>query len=137
MMMIEPKFRCGTREAINKLATELNMPFDEWMQDWPYEVANSEEIEKYISHYRKVTDDDEKFVLMQAIIQAAEDQKQQEQFLKYWLIVQELLKQDFQIHEYTIYYWSCFDTQDIQDCFKISVFMRDLFVNQKEKTLEA
>lgn len=132
-MMIEPKFRCGKRAAIDKVAKELDIPLDEWMQDWPYEVANSEEIEKYISYYRKVRDDDEKFVVMQAIIEAVEDQKKQEQFLKYWIIVQELLKQDFQIHEYTIYYWADFDNEDIEDCFKISGFMRELFVKEQEK----
>ncbi|WP_149205731.1 hypothetical protein [Flavobacterium johnsoniae] len=126
-MMIEPKIRYGTKTAIDKIAKELNMPLDEYMQDWPYEVVNSNEIEKYIAHYRKVIDDDEKFVVMQAIIQAAEEQEEHELFLKYWIIIQDLLKKDFHIHEYTAYYWSCFDTEDIDNCFKISIYMRELF----------
>ncbi|MCP2026625.1 hypothetical protein L1276_001769 [Flavobacterium sp. HSC-32F16] len=127
--MIEPKFRCGTRTAIDKVAKELNMPLDDCMQDWPYEVANSNEIDKYISHYRRLGDD-EKFVLMQAIIQANEDQREEESFLKYWIVIQDLLIQDFHIHEYTVYYWSCFDNENIEDCWKISPFMRELFVKK-------
>ncbi|QSB27123.1 hypothetical protein [Flavobacterium sp. CLA17] len=132
--MIEPKFRCSTRAAIDKLVKELNMPYDDWMQDWPYEIADSNDIDTYISHYRKLIDDDEKFVLMQAIIQANEDQNQPEQFLKYWITVQDLLKTDFCIHEYTVYYWSCFDTEDIDDCVKISSFMRELFLESESKS---
>jgi len=40
---------------------KLNLRFEEGIQDWPYEVANAD-------------DDNIKFLLMQAIIQATEEQ---------------------------------------------------------------
>ena len=49
---MEPTFRCGTRKAIDELAEELNLPNEKWMQDWPYEVVNASDIEKYIDTER-------------------------------------------------------------------------------------
>lgn len=128
---MEPAFRCGTKKAIDELARELNLPNDKWMQDWPYEVVISSDIEKYINHYNTLTDDDKKFVLMEGIIQSIEDQSTDALFNRYWNIVRPLLKADFKIHEYTIYYWSCFDNENIDDCWNITPLMRQLWIEQK------
>ncbi|MDN3585105.1 hypothetical protein QWY86_00380 [Pedobacter aquatilis] len=127
---MESTFRFGTRKAKEELANELNLPFENWMQDWPYEVVIPDDIEKYIEHYVKLTDEDKKFVLMEGIIQATEDQVREVQFLKYWNEIKYLLDNDFYIHEYTIYYWSCFDNENIDDCWRITPFMRQFW---KEK----
>ena len=124
---MEPIFRCGTRKAIDELAEELNLPNETWMQDWPYEVVIPEDVEKYIEHYEKLTDEDKKFVLMEGIIQATEDQDTGVYFLKYWNRIKPLLENDFYIHEFTVYYWSCFDNKNIKDCWKITPFMRQLW----------
>lgn len=124
---MEPTFRCGTRKAINELAEELNLPNEKWMQDWPYEVVIASDIEKYIDHYETLVDDDKKFVLMEGIIQATEDQTTEELFLKYWERVKLILERDFNIHEFTIYYWACFDIENIEDCWKITPLMRQLW----------
>jgi hypothetical protein len=44
--MIAPKFRVGTKEAMEGLARELNLPIENSMQDWPYEIADPMDIEK-------------------------------------------------------------------------------------------
>ena len=95
---MEPIFRCGTRKAIDELAEELKLPNEIWMQDWPYEVVIPEDVEKYIEHYEKLTDEDKKFVLMEGIIQATEDQETEVKFLKYWNRIKSLLENDFYIH---------------------------------------
>lgn len=133
---MEPTSRYGTRKAIDELAEELNLPFEEWMQDWPYEIASPSDIEKYIAHYEKLTDEDKKFVLMEAIIQATEEQASDELFSKYWDKVKPILEEDFAIHEYTIHYWSCFDNENLDECWKISSLMRKLWAgNRKLKLL--
>ncbi len=124
---MEPTFRCGTRKAIEELAEELNLPYEKWMQDWPYEVVIASDIDKYIGHYETLLDDDKKFVLMEGIIQATEDQKTEELFLKYWEKINIILKKDFSIHEFTIHYWSCFDIENIKDCWKLTPLMRQLW----------
>lgn len=124
--MIEPKFRCSTNEAILRIAKQLDLEYNSGMQDWEWEVANPKHIEKYITHYKTLTDDNEKFTLMEIIIQALTDQDD-EKLEKYWKEVKEFLKANFEIHEYSIYYWSCFENDDLEDCWQITPHMRSLW----------
>lgn len=127
---MKPTFRCGTRKAIDELAKELKMVKEDWMQDWPYEVANHSDIEKYTDHYKNLTDEDKKFVLMEAIIQATEGQTTNKLFTKYSSTIKPIIIKDFIIHEYTIHYWSCFDNENIDDCWRITPFMRQVWNEQ-------
>lgn len=133
---MEPIFRCGTKKAIDELAIELNLPNDSSMQDWSYTEGNPEDIERYISLYETLTDDDKKFVLMELIIQATEDQATDELFLKYCNRIKMFIVKDFKIHEYTVHYWSYFDNESLEDCWNITPLMRQLwFDNTKLKLL--
>ena len=116
--------RCGTKEAIEKLARALKLPYDQTMQDWSYEVTNAGDIEKYIEQYTITPGEDEKFVLMEMIIQATNDQPHEELFLKYWYRIEEFLKADLSIHEYTIFYWACFDRENLSGTWIITPHMR-------------
>jgi hypothetical protein len=124
---MEPTFRCGTRKAIDELAEELNLPNEEWMQDWPLEVLVPEDIEKYIDHYKKLIDDDKKFVLMEGILDVTEVQSSEELHIKYWNRVRGILEKDFAIHEYTIHTYACFDTEAIEDCYRLTPAIRELW----------
>jgi hypothetical protein len=126
-----PKFRCGTTEAIENLAQQLKLPYEDYMQDWSYEVANPEDIEKYIDYYKLTSDEDEKFVLMEIIIQAVNDQGHEKDFLKYWDKIKGSLKEDFRIHEYTVFYWCRFDSGHAEEEFVISPRMREIWRNLK------
>jgi len=132
---MEPTFRCGTRKAIDELAEELNLPCDNSMQDWPIEVMVPSDIQIYIDHYDKLTDDDKKFVLMQGILDATEYQPTEELFFKYWNIVRQILDKDFAIHEYTVHYYACFDTESIDDCWRLAPGMRLLWTTKKKELL--
>lgn len=130
---MKPKFRSGTKKAIEELAEELNLPFDEWMQDWPFEVVNPSDIDKYINHYKLLNDDDKKIVLLDGIIQSVEEQSNEELFQKNLKIVRQILEKDYDIYEYQIYYWACLenDKNEIDDCWKVTPMMRDL-INAKK-----
>ena len=65
-------------------------------------MANPNDIDKYISHYGLTTDDDKKFVLMEIIIQATEEQNTEELFKKYCETIQPILETDFKLHEFTM-----------------------------------
>jgi hypothetical protein len=127
-MKPQPIFRSETQKAVNELATELNLPNRADMQDWAYEVANSDDIEKYIDCYKKTKDEDKKFVLMQMILQSLEDLFDSKNS-KYCNIVKTFLESDFKIHEYTIYYWACLD-ENFDDCWKITPLMREIWNNK-------
>jgi hypothetical protein len=129
---MEPTFRCGTRKAIYELAGELNLPNNLAMQDWSYEVANPNDIDQYISHYGLTTDGDKKFVLMEIIIQATEDQNKEKLFQKYCETIKPILETDFKLHEFTIHYWACFENENLADCWKIANLMRQLWKDKFE-----
>ncbi len=86
------------------------------MQDWHYEVANAADIGAYIKYYKSEVDNDKKALLMQAIIQSTENQECQADFESYWRILEPLLRTDFKLHAYAVFYWSCFDIKDLNDC---------------------
>jgi hypothetical protein len=46
--MVKHDFRCGTKNAIEKLAYQLSLPYNLNMQGCVYEVANHNGIQKYI-----------------------------------------------------------------------------------------
>lgn len=129
---MEPTFRYGTRKAIDELSEELNIPLDSTMQDWSYTEGNPNDLKKYISHYTLTNDEDKKFVLMEFIIQATEDQETEELFLKYCDIIKQLLKTDFKLHEYTIHYWACFDSENIGNCWRITPLMRQIWTDVRK-----
>lgn len=132
--MKEPEARYGTQKAIHELSKELHMPYEDRMQDRPYEAAKADKINEYISYYNSITDEDKKFVLMQAIIKATEGHRNEKEiFLEYRETIKSLLEKDFHIHEYTIYQRCCFDNNKIDDCRDITPFMRKLWEGSKKK----
>ena len=124
---MKPEFRCGTKKAIEELAAELGLPKGSYMQDWSYISGEPDDIEKYIAHYEVTSDEDKRFVLMEIIVQAMDDQSEKELFVKYWNRIKPLLKKDFKLHEYTIYYWACFDARNLYEEFTITPDMRKLW----------
>lgn len=126
--MKQPKLRFVTRKAIEDLTINLNLQYTlSDYQDWEFIVGKSEDIKEYINYYTTEVDEDNKFALMEIIIQATEDQTTENDFLKYLKIVLKLLKENFRLHEYSVFYWSCFQNENIEDCWNISPFMRELW----------
>jgi hypothetical protein len=98
------------------------------MQDWEYEVAKSSDIERYFEKYASVNDDDIRFLLMEMIIETSNEDIDFDWIANVWPRVQFLLKENFALHEYTVYYWCCFDNENIEDCFYITACMREFRV---------
>ncbi|WP_075341125.1 hypothetical protein [Tenacibaculum agarivorans] len=126
MKIKEPEFRCGTKKAIESLVNEYNYPYENWMLDWPYEIANPEKIQSYFTHYNEQDDEDKKFSLIQMLIQALTDIDNEKEFKKNWQQLKLLIIKDFKIHEYTIFYWCCFG-EKLSDCWKITPYMRKVW----------
>ena len=131
-MKIEAKTRYESIKAMDELAKELNLLNEKWMQDCPYEVVQPNDIEKYLKCYNETKDDDKKFILMKMLIQSIDEQINKEKFLYYWNIVKILIEEDFLIHEYTIWYWCIFEEEDINNAWKITPFLRELWYKIKK-----
>ena len=122
----EPKIRFPAKKAIEALIAQYGYPYEDGMQDWPYEIVESTRIQIYFQHYDEQTDEDRKFILMEMIAQALTEIQNENDFLKNWNLLEKRIKQNFKNHEYTVFYWSCFG-ENISDCWKISPYMRKLW----------
>ena len=131
MKVKEPKFRCGTKKAIDELVAKYSYPYVDWMQDWPYEIADPKEIENYFQHYDEQSDDDKTFSLMEMLIQALTYIENDIDFNKNWILLKERITKDFEIHKYTVFYWSCFG-ENLADCWKTTPNMRQLWNEIKQ-----
>ena len=121
----EPEYRYATRAAILTISEKFKWPFENSMQDWPLEVSDKIDLDVAIREYPNLTDDDEKFVLMQGILYAL-DGLQGEDFDRYSIPITKLLKENFNLHQATIHYWTLYNT-DFEDGFRITPLMRNIW----------
>ncbi len=121
----EPDYRFYTLEARSAIIERFSWPFEDWMQDWPLEVSEKIDLSFCLQEYPKLTNDDEKFLLMEGILFAL-DEVQGEEFEPYSQIAAGFLKTDFDTHEFTIYRWTLYGT-NFEDGFTITPLMRDIW----------
>nr|WP_295865996.1 hypothetical protein [uncultured Chitinophaga sp.] len=132
-MIKAPVARYPTYEAIQALARAFNYPYDQHMQDWEYEVARFADIEKYFTTYETSDDDDIRFILMEMIIETSNEDRYFDWKGQVWPKVYSLLKKNFLLHAYTVYYWCDFDSERIEDSFSITPEMRGLWEEQSKE----
>jgi hypothetical protein len=125
-MQTKPKERYDTRESRILLSKVFDLPFSDQMQDWPWEVADPKSIQKYLDYYQSINDQNVKFTLMEIIIQAIEDQENLEKLKFYWEKTAPILIENFDIHEWTIYYWSSVGVV-LAEAWSIAPYMRSIW----------
>lgn len=119
-----PPFRCPTRSAINSLAKRFGLPNGEFSQDWEHEVADPARLHEFLSAYEtQRLDEDERFCLMEIIIQSFEDSDSEVGTSPEWLRIEKLLRANTRLHAYTLWYWACFDLT-VEDAWRVSPAMR-------------
>jgi len=122
--MSAPQFRCATYDAIQTLVKEFGYPYHHNMQDWEYEVAKFDDIEKYFTKYESTDDDEIRFLLMEMILEASDHHPS---LAAIWPRIQSMLRKNFSLHEYTVYYWCYSLSDDVEDMFIVSPYMRTLW----------
>jgi len=129
MNISEPKYRCPTKAAIDRLAKIFGLPNTPEMQDWEWEVADYNRISEFVNEYKKSTlSDDERFTLLEIIIQSFEDSNTKLSENQLWHDVLSLIQQNYELHAHTIWYWSVFDNVDEEDdIWRVTPFMRKLY----------
>jgi len=77
------------------------------MQDWEWEVADPERIDEFLAAYEigSLTED-ERFTLMETIIQSFEDLDDSFHADSRWERVLEILEGNVELHIYSIWYWA-------------------------------
>ena len=130
MKIKEPEFRYGGNW--HELADLFGYKIDIHDQDWTYTIVEPDRIDEYIQAYdTKITNEDTKFSLMEMIIQSLTEQKNEKLMKEKWKLVKPILNKDFDLHEYTIYYWCSWDNENIDDCWEVTPLMREFWVKNK------
>ena len=108
--MNDPLDRHPTQAARRALATRFDLPFDEVMQDWEWEVARPDMVDPFLRAYRSgELDEDERFSLMEMLVQAvAEAADDQGHLPPEWDEIATLLEAAPELHAKTASYWTCF-----------------------------
>jgi len=127
-MIPEHLVRYPTRAGQEALAARLHLFIDPSFQDWEWMIADSSRFEEWIAVYQDESlSDDERFSLMEILIQCVEDMclgdKPAEQ-LPEWQAVAALLLANGRLHASTICYWSALGHDDPEEQFHVSAPMR-------------
>jgi hypothetical protein len=126
----EPPQRFVTERAREAMLVRYGWSFCDWMQDWPLEITAEINIDQCIADYDDLTDDDEKFLLMVAILYRLDDLVDHQNYHSCCKKVSALLTKDFELHKHTIYYWTMYGTEDTDDGFNITPLMRNVWHNR-------
>jgi hypothetical protein len=95
-----------TDNADEWAAQQLGLRCDNGMQDWPYEVSQAEDLEKYFRLYRQLdAEPSRRVVVMELILDAASDGLSTVELVAVWPQITLLLDQDADILARTAMYW--------------------------------
>lgn len=103
-------WRFCTPGARNKLAERFGLPNEPGMQDWEYEVGTSERADEFLATYEsRELSDDERFSLMEMIVQSLDHPIETEERSPRWLHALDLIEKNIELHIYSVCYWACLD----------------------------
>lgn len=127
MTVPESLWRFPTLIAIKSLAKRLSVPFEPWMQDWEWDIADSARIDEYVSLYNSGDlSDDERFTLMETIIQAFEDLPLSLDVDVRWAETLAILDTNIDLHAYSVWYWSDLEDELGDEGWRVSPYLRRL-----------
>ncbi len=126
-MYSEPPIRHPTTAAIEFIATRLGLRNEPGMQDWEFEVAEAEDLNRYLSLYAEMSDmEDVRFTLADMILQAFAETEENLELDPRWTSFCNDLVENIELHAYQIWYWSSWDV-NLEDAWKVTPYMRELY----------
>lgn len=100
------------------------------MQDWEWEVADSNRIDEFLAVYETGgLSDDERFTLMEMILESFEDLEHGDSDLSEdarWRRTLVALDRNISLHAHSVWYWSCLEAEGSEEIFHISPFIRQI-----------
>lgn len=135
--MVPPHLsRYPTRAAIDALALRFNFPNTHDMQDWEWEVADSDRIDEFLAAYQFAQlDDDERFTLMETIIQSFENLGGALHADLRWQTVVDLLDANIRLHAYTVWYWADPDEADPENHQAVTPSLRRILLKHRNELM--
>ena len=127
MSVPQQLWRFPTLQSIVSLAERLNVTWHPSMQDWEWEIADSSRLDEYLALYQggRLTGD-ERFTLMETIVQAFERLPAELESDPRWHETLNLLDAKVDLHAYTIWYWSDLEDELGEEGWRVTPFLRRL-----------
>lgn len=127
MAIPEPPPRYPTAAAIDSLARRFGLPNGPNMQDWSWEVAGAGRLDEFLAAYENGgLDDDERFTLMEILLQSFEDLGRSTGFDSRWDRTLEILDRNIDLHACSVWYWSSLENDNLEDQWLVAPFLRRL-----------
>ena len=134
MSVPEHLWRFPTREAIDSLAARFGFPNSPQMQDWEWEVADAARIDEFLLAYKSgELGDDERFTIMETILQSFEESDFDLSSDARWKEVLAAIEARIDLHAYSVWYWSCLDFEDPQDWFRSTPQLRGILERHRTR----
>src|SRR5262245_3175582 len=103
--------------AIATLARRFGLPVSDSMQDWAWEVSDPARLDDFLNTYEKAAlSDDERFALMEMILQSFEDRDADPVGDSRWSRVLECLQRNLELHSSSIKYWASLEAKSGISC---------------------
>jgi hypothetical protein len=125
MSVPEHLWRFPTAAAIDSLARRFGLPNDPSMQDWPWEVADAERLDEFLAAYEGGgLSEDERFTLMEIILQSFEDLAASTGFDARWDRALEAIDRNIDLHANSVWYWSALENENPAELWLVTPFLR-------------
>jgi hypothetical protein len=122
--------RYPTKEAVERLAARFGFPTGPNMQDWEWEVADPSRLDEFQAVYETGDlSEDEKFTLMETILESFEDIARVGADLSSdprWSRTLAALERNISLHTQSVWYWSCLEADGPEEMFHVSPFIRQI-----------
>lgn len=117
MSVPEHLWRCPTLAAVQSLAQRFNLAYAPEDQEWEHTAADAGRIDDFLAAYASgELDDDERFVLMELLIQSFEDSAADTGAADpRWPQLLALLDQQIELHAFSLWYWAAPDDPADED----------------------
>jgi hypothetical protein len=132
MNVPEHFWRFPTAASIEALARRFGLSNRPGMQDWPIEVADAERIDEFLSAYEddELTDDD-RFTLMEILLQSFEEFAAVRGFDQRWPRVLDALESNIELHAWSVWYWSGADNE-AKDSWFVAPSIQQVFEKHRD-----
>jgi hypothetical protein len=132
----EHLLRFPTAAAIEALAKRFGLPNDSGMQDWEWEVADADRIDEFLAAFDAGDlSEDERFTLMETLIQSFEDLLTPLEHDPRWSRALAMLESNVALHAHSIWYWSCVGEDDPSNQWRVTPFLRSI-LHRHRRNLE-
>ncbi len=133
MTVPEHLWRFPTRQAIDTLARRFDLPDGPEMQDWEWEVADPDRIDEFLAAYESgELSDDERFSLMEILLQSFEDVPSPLAGNRAWARVLGHLERSIGLHAHSVWYWSDLESKGLDNSWRVTPFLREILERHPE-----